>query len=301
MKNKIIALALFSSVAFSSCNEDKIDKENSIFNDLEATTNAFDRWLNNNYRNPYNIEVKYRMEDLESSMNFILAPADYDKAVALMKIVKHVWLEAYDEIVGPSFLRKFVPRSMHIIGSEAYNQNGTTVLGTAEGGMKITLYNVNYLNPSSIDINLLNEYYFRTMHHEFAHILHQTRNYDPDFDRITESKYVGDNWYIYTDPITATSQYRTDEMAWADGFVTPYAMSEAREDFVETITTFITNDQAYWDNMLKKAGTESAKIITAKFTIAQTYMLDTWKIDLFQLRQTVLRRQKEVSVLNLKL
>lgn len=49
------------------------------------------------------------------------------------------------------------------------------VLGTAEGGMKITLYNVNDINPDKIDINLLNEYYFQTMHHEFAHILHQTK------------------------------------------------------------------------------------------------------------------------------
>ena len=61
------------------------------------------------------------------------------------------------------------------------------VLGTAEGGMKITLYNVNDINPDKIDINLLNEYYFQTMHHEFAHILHQTKNYDPAFDRITEN------------------------------------------------------------------------------------------------------------------
>lgn len=49
------------------------------------------------------------------------------------------------------------------------------VLGTAEGGMKITLYNVNDINPDQIDINLLNDYYFQTMHHEFAHILHQTK------------------------------------------------------------------------------------------------------------------------------
>ena len=44
--------------------------------------------------------------------------------------------------------------------------------------MKITLYNVNDINPDKIDINLLNEYYFQTMHHEFAHILHQTKNYE---------------------------------------------------------------------------------------------------------------------------
>lgn len=34
------------------------------------------------------------------------------------------------------------------------------VVGTAEGGMKITLYNVNDIDPENIDVNMLNEYYF---------------------------------------------------------------------------------------------------------------------------------------------
>ena len=52
------------------------------------------------------------------------------------------------------------------------------MLGTAEGGKKITLYEVNSLDFENVDIEVLNEYYFKTMHHEFAHILHQKRNYD---------------------------------------------------------------------------------------------------------------------------
>ncbi len=286
---------------FASCNDDSVDKDNSIFEHKEVVRNAFDRWLLNNYIYPYNIDVKYRMEDLESSMGFILAPATYEKSVALVKIVKHVWLDAYDEVAGINFMRSYVPRTIHIIGSEAYNQNGTTVLGTAEGGMKITLYNVNNINPSNLNIEQLNAYYFRTMHHEFAHILHQTRNYDPAFDRITEGSFLSDSWYIYQDPETLENYLRTDKQAWEAGFVTPYAMSEPREDFVETITTYVTHDQAYWDNMLKEAGTEGAKLINSKFAVVYSYMRDTWNIDLTKLRTTVLRRQNEVLYLDLKI
>ena len=50
------------------------------------------------------------------------------------------------------------------------------------------MYEVNSLDFENVDIEVLNEYYFKTMHHEFAHILHQKRNYDPSFDRITEGK-----------------------------------------------------------------------------------------------------------------
>lgn len=245
----------------------------------------FDKWILNNYTNTYNIELKYRMEDNESDMSHVLIPAEYTKSVILAKIVKHVWLEAYDEVTGtPKFLCQYVPRTIHFIGSPAYEDNGTMVLGTAEGGMKITLYNVNDINPEYIDMNVLNEYYFGTMHHEFAHILHQTKNYDPSFDRITENAYIGSDWYMT----------RTEE-AWKQGFVTPYAMSESREDFVENIAIYVTNTASYWNNMLANAGEQGRALIQQKFDIVYNYMEQTWGINLDDLREIVLRRQNEIA------
>ena len=71
------------------------------------------------------------------------------------------------------------------------------------------------------------------MHHEFAHILHQTKNYDPAFDRITENAYIGSDWYMVG----------ANRNAWQQGFVTSYAMSESREDFVENIAVYVTNTE----------------------------------------------------------
>ena len=86
------------------------------------------------------------------------------------------------------------------------------------------------------------------MHHEFAHILHQKRNFDPSFNRISEGKYVGADWYYY---MTAEGAMpRTNDIAWPDGFVTAYAMNQANEDFVENIAMYVTHTQTYWDNML---------------------------------------------------
>lgn len=42
--------------------------------------------------------------------------------------------------------------------------------------------------------------------------------------------------------------------AWQQGFVTSYAMSESREDFVENIAVYVTNTKDYWNNMLQNAG-----------------------------------------------
>lgn len=296
-KNIVYGLLVFSLLSVS-CNQDTdIDYANSIFTEeTEPERGVFDEWVLNNYTDPYNILLKYRMEDKESDMTHILIPAAYEKSVILAKIVKYVWLEAYDETTGdPNFLRHYVPKILHFIGSPAYEDNGTMVIGTAEGGMKITLYNVNDIDPAHISIDMLNEYYFQTMHHEFAHILHQTKNFDPAFERITENSYVGSDWYIKTDPITGISSSRSDKDAWQEGFVTAYAMSEPREDFVENIAVYVTNTEAYWNNMLANAGETGKTIILRKFDVVYNYMLQTWNIDLKLLREIVLRRQNEIA------
>ena len=216
MKKYLYILGIAASLLnFTSCSEDDLDPK-SIFEDQPTSEqNDFDKWILANYTMPYNIALKYHMEDIESNHDYTLAPADYDKSVKLAHIVKYAWLETYDEVAGIDFTRQYVPKVLHLVGSAAYEDNGTMVLGTAEGGLKVTLYLVNNLK---IDADFLNEYYFKTMHHEFAHILHQTKSYDPDYDRISEGLYVSGDWYL-----------ESDEDALASGFISPYAMSEPRE------------------------------------------------------------------------
>lgn len=280
--NSLIVILLSGLGACS--NDEAIDRAHSIFPIEESNSNQFDNWIQSNYVDIYNITLKYRMEDKESDMTHILIPAEYDKSVVLAKIVKHVWLEAYDEVThNPNFLRQYVPKILHFIGSPAYEDNGTMVLGTAEGGMKITLYCVNDIYPQNINMEILNKYYFETMHHEFAHILHQTKNYAPAFDRITENAYVGSDWYL-----------NDEKKAWQNGFITPYAMSESREDFVELIAQYVTNTESHWNDILVKAGESGRALIKQKFEIAYNYMEQTWGINLNDLREIVLRRQNEI-------
>ena len=72
-------------------------------------------------------------------------------------------------------------------------------------------------------------------------------------------------------------------------------MSESREDFVENIAMYVTNTKEYWDNMLTEAGETGRILIQRKFDIVYEYMESTWGINLDNLRDIVLRRQKEIS------
>jgi substrate import-associated zinc metallohydrolase lipoprotein len=275
-----------------SCAEDEIDKNNSIFEDPDpAARTEFDNWLLSNYTYPYNIVVKYKMQDIESDISYELVPATVEKAIAFAKLIKHLWIEVFDDVAGADFTKSYIPRIIHLIGSGAYNTNNTVLLGTAEGGLKITLYRVNDLNPETVTASLLVDRYLKTMYHEFSHILHQTKNYSEEFARISNADYVSDDW---------SSNSNTEAMAYELGFVSRYSRKEANEDFVEILAIFVVRGQEYWDDILRKAGTNGASIINQKFEIVKSYLKTAWNIDIYELRRTFESRAASMHLLDLK-
>ncbi len=291
MKKNIYAilLAFVASFALMSCSDDDPSSE-SIFPTTSPKRDAFDKWLLENYTFPYNVEMKYKMEDIESDMKYHLVPADSAKTAKLSIIMKYLWFDAYNEVVGPDFIKENMPRTIHFIGSPAYNSEGTMVLGTAEGGLKITLYMVNSLDDKTLkDYDTMNTYYFHTLHHEFTHILNQKIPYDQSFKLITESGYVSGDWYTIS-----------DKTAHQAGFITPYAMVEPLEDFAEMLSGYVTKSQSEWNAILADAGTTGAASISAKLDIVRNYMQESWNVDIDQLRAAVLRRASTLSAVDLE-
>ena len=285
-------VALGCTLTCSSCAEDDLSP-NSVITEETSDPTPLDTWLYDNFVVPYNIEFAYRYQDMETDMAYNLTPASYEKSVQMAKLVRHLCLQSYDEVTGSTdFIRSYFPKMIYLVGSPAYNNNGSVVLGTAEGGTKITLYAVNRMDPT--DVNLLNEWYFKTIHHEFAHILHQTKPYSTDFDQITgtseSSRYVGNACF---------DVYPSDALARDDGFISAYASTSADEDFVELISIYVTNTADTWASMLSSASSSGRSMIEEKFEIAYKYMQNEWNIDLDELREVVLRRQGEVPTMDL--
>lgn len=288
MKKIKVFILLALALAAVSCSEDDLDSK-SIFDTSSPERNAFETWILNNYTEPYNIDLKYRFEDIESDMKYNVTPAAYDKSVALAKLVKYLWIEAYEELVGQEFVATYCPKVLHFVGSPEYEKSGgSMVLGTAEGGLKITLFNVNGLNSENPDAEILNEWYFKTMHHEFAHILHQTKNYSTDFNTISAGKYTGPGWMNIT-----------DQEARQMGFVSNYASTETQEDFVETIAIYVTYTKAQWQNILNEAGEAGAAIILQKFEMVKEYLAESWGIDIDMLHNIVQEREENIGDLDL--
>ena len=171
-----------------------------------------------------------------------------------------------------------------LIGEFEYRNNGTFILGTAEGGKKILLSGVNYLSDMlKQGPEALNHYYIKTIHHEFTHILNQIKDYPTDFKQVTGSGYVADNW--------SKPPYNKEYLK--NGFISDYAQHSDGEDFAEMLSIYVTNTQEYWDSQLKDAGS-SADFIRAKLQIVRDYMKSVWSIDIDELRSVIIRRQDDV-------
>lgn len=232
--------------SITSCSDD--DFGPSIFNTPDLPLNRslatfpLDTFVKKNFLEPYNLRFVYKMEDIGSDLQVNLVPASYDNSVKLAVLSKYLWYDVYDKCAGDVFLKTYSPRIIHVIGSPSYNpSSGTETLGEAEGGLKITLYNVNNLNENDIDD--LNEKFFKTMHHEFGHILAQNYSTPTDFNLLSNSTYNPIDW-----------QNTPDSLAAAEGFVSPYASSQAREDWVEVLANYIVKDDKTWNGLINTAG-----------------------------------------------
>lgn len=236
---------------FTSCSDD--DFTESIFDtttpavDQSKATAPFDQWLFDNFVVPYNTEIQYRFNFPASNLDFQLAPADYKKSQLLANYIRYLFYDVYTKYGGEDFMKKYGPRIFHFIGSAAYSPTtGTETLGYASAGVKITLINVNNMKLwtptdqyTAADMELLNKDQFHTMHHEFSHILHQTKSYPVAYGQITPGSYDPRSW-----------QERDSVESHRLGYITQYGSSASYEDFVETLSCTITDTDCRWMHTL---------------------------------------------------
>ncbi|NPD82264.1 hypothetical protein HPS57_09825 [Prevotella sp. PINT] len=298
----ILAAAMFV-LGLASCSSDE-PSDVSIFPTDKQPTNEFDEWLLRNFTYPYNVQVTYRLNDIETDNNYTVVPADQVKAAKLAKLVKYMWFDAYDEVAGHEFLKTYAPRMIMMVGSGMYQSQGTVILGYATGSIKIALCNVNNLEDETFrDIETLNSWYLSTLHHEFQHILNQKVAYDRAFEAISQGDYVSGNWYQMRNEDSYDSDGNLVQGAYSLGFVRNYAMQEAAEDFAETMSDYIVYTDEKFEYIKKCAGGANSKgwlKIQEKIDFIRNYMQSAYNINIDELRTVVQRRAKEIDKLDLE-
>lgn len=276
---KYLFILLVGMQLISCSKKEQLDPSQVPFlgGDNPAKIAEIDNWINQNLTLPYNMQVKYKFDEFEASINSTLVPIKEDKVLPSLKDIKTVWIDTYVAEGGETFMKTLIPKNITLIGSPSYNINGSITLGEAEGGLKILLYDMNRYDPAT-NYGLFVQK-MHTIEHEFGHIMHQTKYYSPVFQTICVGDYTG-NWTLVT-------------MAEANalGFVTPYSRSAPDEDFVETISTMLVEGKAYFEGIKSaqiKAGNQiAADKLTQKEQIIVAYFKDKWNIDFYSLQNRV--------------
>lgn len=231
-----------------------------------------DIWIDKNYVDPYNIEVKYKWDPYELNFAKNLVPVMEDKVELVMTAVRDIYIKPYEQVAGSAFIKKYSPKLFQLAGSAEYNENGTVVLGQAEGGRKIVLMVINQFDKKNVaEVQRM----LHTIHHEFAHILHQIHAYPVEWKGLNPDK------------ITAAWFNTTDEEANTQGLVTAYAKASPDEDFVETVAVLLVNGQAYFDAIVNDpyVPQSAKKILRQKEAIVVDFYQREYNIDFRKLQQ----------------
>lgn len=252
-----------------------------VNNDPKYPPTDLDTWLYNSFTAPYNIEVKYRWDNSEVDPYKNLVPPSIGKVQEVMEVVKRVWIDTYSDIAGAEFIKEYCPKQFVLVGSGNYNFDGSTTLGTAEGGRKVLLYVINHFDAENQEgVKDL----IHTVEHEFGHILHQNISYPAEFKQITGGSYTA-NW----------SSIQMAE-ARARGFITPYAMASPDEDFVEMISVMLIEGKEGYERIIAcETNGTSRQLLRAKEQAVVEYFRKSYDIDFSELQTKVQEAIQEIA------
>ena len=270
---KITLLAVFflAITAITSCgSEDSIGE--SQIDTSTPELSALDIWLRENLVTPYNIEVRYLWDINATDVDRFLHPPLESNVQPMAEALLKTWIEPYNTVGGENFVAKIAPRLFTFVGSFNFNPNSPTItLGIAEGGVKISIFNIDFLDFSSV--NSIRQP-LKTVHHEYAHILNQNIAVDPSYGQITPENY--------------TAQWFNVSLADARelGFITSYASSNENDDFVEMVSEMLTNTKAEFDAFIDGVTSEEAKAkLRQKEAMVVDYYLTNFGIDIYELQE----------------
>ncbi|NOU60853.1 substrate import-associated zinc metallohydrolase lipoprotein [Marinifilum caeruleilacunae] len=283
----VIALILLQF----SC--DKNDGEKYVAPEIELSNHPNDVYLRENILKEYGTAIRWKWDQRFIRKGQSAEPIKEDLVIPITKIVEDLWIKPFIALSDDSekFIRDYMPKELVYIGSYIYNSNGSAILGYSESGARISLMN---LNSYDLKDRIWLEDVLITMHHEFAHIVHQNNGMPKAYHLISPKGYLGEGWrngVSFTDAIKR-------------GMVSAYATDNQYEDFAELTSRYLVQDTIYFNSTYLKDWdcaqfinpescheiNEGRELIRQKLNAIRTFYLDEFNIDIKILRDTIQKR-----------
>ena len=273
-KNLIITLLYVVALVFNSCSNPEDNVTTSQIDTSTPILNDLDIWLRDNFVDPYNIEILYKWDINNTELDRYLHPPLESSVQPMAEVILKAWVEPFNQVGGENFIKNIAPRQFVVVGSFNFNPNSPTItLGLAEAGVRITLFNADFLDFT--DINSIKQP-LKTIQHEYGHILNQNIPIDPIYGQINPKDYTA-QWYN-----------RSDTEARELGYITAYGSSQEGEDFVEMVSEMLTNSKEDFDALVESiVNPESRAIIRQKEAMVVDYYKTHFDIDIYELQELI--------------
>ena len=283
MKNHFLYF-LLTLMTISSCrkSDGPLDVDLSKYNaDTYAADPVIDKWLTDSLNMPYNIQTVYRFERNLTSVERNISPIELERVLPTMRAVRNIFLKPYEKVAGAAFIKKLTPKQFVLYGSPSYNDNGSITLGTADGGRRVVLYELNNINLTNGEAV---RRVMRTIHHEFTHIITQNIDIPPSFEQISKADYTTD-W---------TGSANTPALAKELGFISQYSRSSFEEDFAEMIAHLLVEGQPWFNNYINTTNAKARAALLAKEKDVIDYFQTFFNINFKDLQAEVQKSLKEI-------
>ncbi|WP_158974368.1 substrate import-associated zinc metallohydrolase lipoprotein [Cellulophaga sp. L1A9] len=273
-------IAVIAIIILSSCSQEDSFK-GSALDTSTPKLSVLDTYIRTNYVSAYNIDVLYKWNENVVDNNRFLFPPVETNVQPVLEVVEKIWLDSYSEVGGTDFVKLVAPRQLLLVGGRNYNQSGTILLGLAEGGKRITLFETDLVDVSD-KANITR--FLSTIQHEYCHILNQTIPFDEDgYGEITPAEYTA-QWFN-------TSIADAREL----GFISDYARSNVIEDFAEMVNFMLINSNEEYNALIDAiVDVEARENIRKKEVIVADYFDKQWDIDIYELQEVTARNTQEV-------
>ncbi|MEM0938485.1 MAG: substrate import-associated zinc metallohydrolase lipoprotein [Bacteroidota bacterium] len=217
----LIACIFILSRCYESENLDvpQADNEELIINELDA-------YIDENFTQKYGMAVRYKFVDNYLSVGQQTTPPRLESVRPMLDFIQEYWIDPYFEVEnGEEFFENHVPAEVILFGGLIY-QGSTVLLGVADAGAKISLMDVNSVDPDNQEWIL---FQLGTIYHEFAHVVHQRYKLPAGYETISPTGYTSaGSWFNIS-----------DQEAIERGFVSPYGSSSPNEDYAELVSAYL--------------------------------------------------------------
>ncbi len=290
IENKLLnILMLFVLVTSCTTVDDAVTPGSNLNVTPSSQFNELDKWINENFTEPYNIEIIYRWSESLVDRGRFLYPPLIDSVKPALEVVKQLWIEPYNQVADTSFVQMISPRQFVLVGGLNLNPSGTITLGLAEAGSRVTLFNIDLVEKDGVPKL---RRFMQTIQHEYAHILNQTEPFDEaQYGKITPAGYTA-QWFN-----------ETDAGSRAEGFISAYARASESEDFAEMVAQILSRSRGEWDVLITRipdprGDGKAVASIRAKEDIVVGYYKDKFGIDLYELQDSIFQATRRLVLVN---